>query len=144
MGDKSLMKKVSYILVATTLALNANYSVKQIENMVLKIHNKRAGLESSVLDNTFEPFVSKKILTEEKGEVKVPVKVNRTEDKMELHAILGDKAFINNKWLKVNDKIYGYVLKYIGKRGVVLQNGNSIKKLLFHEENNNLIKLEGR
>ena len=138
------MKKITYFIVAGTLIVNANYSVKQIENMVLKIHNKRSGVDSSVLENTFEPFVNKTVVSIDKPDVKIPVKIDKTEKKMELHAILGGKAYINNRWLKVNDTIDGYELKYIGKRGVVLQNGNSVKKLLFHEKKNNLIKLEGR
>ena len=127
-----------------SLFSSANYSIKQIENMVLKIHNKRPSLDVSILENTYEPFVSKEILQTEdetKTEVLKPI---QKDEKIELHAILGDKAYINNRWVKVNDIINGYELKYIGKRGVVLQNGNYIKKLLFHDKNNNLIKLEGR
>jgi len=35
-------------------------------------------------------------------------------------------------------------LKYIGKRGVVLRNGNQIKKLFLHDNKNDFIKIEGR
>jgi len=138
------MKKSIYIFIAGTIVINANYTVKQIENMVLKIHNKRPGLDVAVLDNTFEPFVVKEVIQEDKESKKTVIKPLKRDDKIELHAIFGDKAYINNRWLKVNDTINGYELKYIGKRGVVLQNGNDIKKLLFHDKKNNLIKLEGR
>jgi len=138
------MKKSIYIIMACTIVSNANYSIKQIENMVLKIHNKRPGLDVAILENTYEPFV-KKVVVKEDTKALEPLKtVIPKSDKIELHAILADKAFINDKWLKVNDFINGYQLKYIGKRGVVLQNGNYIKKLLFHDKKNNLIKLEGR
>ncbi|MEO1953328.1 MAG: hypothetical protein ABGW74_01330 [Campylobacterales bacterium] len=138
------MKKVIYILISGSLLVNANYSVKQIENMVLKIHNKRPGLDVSVLENTYEPFVMKEIIKKNDTEKEIVLKSVKKDEKIELHAILADKAYINDKWLKVNDTINGYQLKYIGKRGVVLQNGNEIKKLLFHDKKNNLIKLEGR
>ena len=132
-----------YIFTACTILVSANYSVKQIENMVLKIHNKRPGLDVSILENTFEPFVTK-VEEEESVVEEVVVAPVVKNDKIELHAILGDKAYINNRWLKVHETINGYELKYIGKRGVVLQNGNDVKKLLFHDKKNNLIKLEGR
>jgi hypothetical protein len=108
--------------------------------MVLKIHKKRTGLDKTVLENTFEPFASNII---EKKNTKEEVDTNINQP-IELHAIFGDKAYINDKWLKVHESINGYELKYIGKRGVVLQKDNDIKKLLFHKKQNNLIKLEGR
>jgi hypothetical protein len=40
--------------------------------------------------------------------------------------------------------IMGYTLKHIGKRGVVLRNGNHIKKLFLHEDRENFITIEGR
>jgi len=138
------MKKLIYIYMAYTVLSGANYSIKQIENMVLKIHNKRPGLDVSVLENTYEPFVSKQLVQADKEIKDVKVEAVSKNEKIELHAILGNKAYINNRWLKLNEIINGYTLKYIGKRGVVLQNGNDIKKLLFHDKKNNLIKLEGR
>lgn len=39
-----------------------------------------------------------------------------------LKAIIGQKAFINNKWFKLNDKIERFTLKKIDKTTVVLEN----------------------
>jgi rRNA processing protein Gar1 len=139
------MKKITYLIVASTLMINANYSIKEIENMVVKIHNKRVGIDSSVLNQTKEPFISKVVIKNSDEEVPVVIPDEpKVENKIELHAILGDKAYLNNRWLKVNEFINGYELKYIGKRGVVLQNGNIVKKLLFKDSKNSLIKIEGR
>jgi hypothetical protein len=144
MGDKSLMKKITLLILSAATLTSANLSVKQIENMVLKIHQKRPGADITILDKTYEPFVLKKVYKETNTTKEIKPVVVKNEAKLQLHAIMGNKAFINNKWLEVNDTIEGYQLKYIGKRGVVLQSGNSIKKLLFNDKKNSLIKLEGR
>jgi len=138
------MKKVTLLILSAVLA-NANLSVKQIENMVVKIHEKRPGADIDILNNTFEPFVTKKFTVENNTTLLSDKTVKKPIDaKIQLHAIMGNKAFINNKWLEVNDTIEGYQVKYIGKRGVVLQSGNHIKKLLFNDKKNSIIKLEGR
>jgi len=138
------MKKSILLIISAAIALNANLSVKQIENMVLKIHQKRPGADISMLDKTFEPFAVKVVLDDNKTQVSSVSPVHKVEAKIQLHAIVGKKAFLNDKWLEVNDTISGYTLKYIGKRGVVLQSGNNIKKLIFHDKKNSIIKLEGR
>jgi len=139
------MKKTTLLMLSAATLLSANLSVKQIENMVLKIHKKRPGADIAVLEKTYNPFPIKQILEENNQTKETKVVVRKTNEvKLQLHAIMGNKAFINNKWLEVNDTIEGYELKYIGKRGVVLQSGNSIKKLLFNDKKNSLIKLEGR
>jgi hypothetical protein len=145
MGDKSLMKKTTLLMLSAATLLSANLSVKQIENMVLKIHKKRPGADIAVLEKTYNPFPIKQILEENNQTKETKVVVRKTNEvKLQLHAIMGNKAFINNKWLEVNDTIEGYELKYIGKRGVVLQSGNSIKKLLFNDKKNSLIKLDNK
>ena len=140
MGDKSLMKKTALLILSIAILLSANLSIKQIENMVLKIHKKRPGIDIAVLEKTSNPFNIKQIHKENNKTKNTKVVIRKiNEAKLQLHAIMGNKAFIDNKWLKVNDTIEGYQLKHIGKRGVVLQNGNSIKKLLFNDKKNNLI-----
>ena len=121
-----------------TISLNANLSVEQIENMVVKIHEKRKGADLITLEKTKEPFVIRK---EEKKIVFVPPIVMKTETKMSLHAIMNGKAYINDSWKSIDDKIFGYTVIYIGKRGVVLKNGNQVKKLFLHEKKNNFIKI---
>ena len=57
---------------------------------------------------------------------------------------MGDKAYINDGWSKVNDNIKDYTLKYIGKKGVVLRYKNKIKKIFLHKSSNDIIKIEER
>ena len=139
MGDKSLMKKLLLIPGILVLFLNADLSVNQIENMIVKIHEKRKGADLKTLNQTKEPFVVRQ--EEEKETVYLPPVVVKVETKMSLHAIMNGKAYINDSWKGINDKIFGYTLVYIGKRGVVLKNGNQIKKLFLHEKRDNFIKI---
>jgi len=131
------MKKTVTILPALCLFLHADLSVKQIESMVHKIHLKREGVSLEILENTKEPFVR---VEEENNETVIVTPSKQYEDvKLNLHAIMTGKAYINNGWKKVGDVVYGYTVKYIGKRGVVLRNGNTIKKLFLGKPKNDLI-----
>jgi len=135
------MKNTLLIISLLTASLYADLSVDQIENMVHKIHKKRVGYDLHTLEATKTPFV----IVKEENNVTTFVAPKVTEDvKISLHAILGGKAYINDGWKDINDTVMGYALKYIGKRGVVLRNGNHIKKLFLHEDRDNFIKIEGR
>jgi len=118
----------------------SDLSVAQIENMIQKIHLKREGVDLDTLEQTKEPFV--RVVKEENTTVvEIPEPV--MEDvKLSLHAIMSKKAYINSEWKEEGDIILGYTVKYIGKRGVVLQNGNTIKKLFLGKPKENIITLE--
>jgi len=136
------MKKLLLIPGLFVLSLHADLSVKQIQNMIVKIHEKRIGADLAILDKTKEPFVVRN--TEDNVTVYVaPVMIQQKEAKLSLHAIMNGRAFINDSWKSIDDRILGYTLKYVGKRGVVLKNGNQIKKLFLHEQKDNFIKVEG-
>jgi hypothetical protein len=140
MGDKSLMKNILLLLLPCTIVLNADLSVEQIQKMVVSIHEKREGVKLETLDTTVNPFV--RLEAESNGTTfSTPVK---EEKKLALHAIVNGKAFINDAWSNVGDTIMGYTLKYVGKRGVVLRDGNHIKKLFLHQKRDSFIKLEER
>jgi hypothetical protein len=109
--------------------------------MVKEIHKKRVGYDLDTLDSTKQPFV---ILEEENNVTTFVIPEKTVDVKVSLHAIVGDKAYINDGWKDINDTVMGYTLKYIGKRGVVLRNGNHIKKLFLHEDRENFITIEGR
>ncbi len=134
------MKKLLLIPGILVLSLNADLSIKQIQNMILKVHEKREGIDLATLDRTKEPFVVQR--EENNVTVFVAPIVIQEEAKLSLHAIMNNKAYINDAWKSVGDNILGYTLKYIGKRGVVLKNGNQIKKLFLHEKRDNFIQLE--
>jgi len=142
MGDKSLMKKLFILFCVVTLVVYADLSVQQIQKMVNKIHQKREGIKLETLVDTKEPFVR---LEEENNVSTYIIPTIETEEaKLVLHAIVNGKAYINNSWVSVNDNVFGYNLKYIGKRGVVLRNENHIKKLFLHKKRDGFIKLEER
>ncbi len=140
MGDKSLMKKIFLLLSTLTILLNADLSVKQIQDMILKIHEKREGVGLKTLEETKDPFVR----LEEENNITTVALHNNNEAKLVLHAIVNGKAYINDSWKSLDDSIMGYTLKYIGERGVVLRNENHIKKLFLNEKRDNFIKLEER
>ncbi len=138
-----MMKRMLIIVpLSLTLAV-ADLSVKQIETMVQKIHLKREGIALTTLDQTKEPFI--RIKKEENKPVVVELPSQMDEDvNFSLHAIMGGKAYINDGWKKVGDVVMGYTVKYIGKRGVVLQNGTTIKKLFVGKPKEQLLILDER
>ena len=135
------MKNIFLSFLLLTLVLNADLSVKQIEEMVYKIHQKREGVSLETLSQTKEPFM---IGENNSTFTETTERVEKKEAKLILHAILNGKAYINDAWSSVDDRIMGFTLKFIGKRGVVLRNGNHIKKLYLRKERDNFIKLEER
>jgi hypothetical protein len=140
MGGKSLMKKIVLIIMGLTILMYADLSVESIKNMVNSIHQKRQGVKLSTLETTVEPFV--RLEVEHKSSNIFTPKAKKTEIKLTLHAIMNGKAFINDKWLNKNDNIRGYIVKYIGSKGVVLRNENRIKKLFLSKIKKSYIKIE--
>jgi hypothetical protein len=135
------MKKIFLVFMAANIMLFADISMKQIEEMVIKIHKKREGVKLETLEKTQVPFIKVKV---ENNVTKTIVPKEVKEVKIKLHTILNNKAYINDSWYNLNDTIFGYTLKYMGKRGVVLRNEHSIKKLFLRENKNNfLMKIEG-
>ena len=134
------MKKLFLFLLAMTIIVNADLSMKQIEVMIHKIHKERKGVKLKALDGIKDPFVQFK--EEDNVSTVVVPTVQAPEPKLVLHAIVNGKAYINDGWMAVDDNILGYELKYIGNKGVVLRNENHIKKLFLRKQKNNFIKLE--
>ena len=135
------MKNIILIVLLFTASLYADLTVQKIEKMISKIHEKRPGANLNVLEKTKEPFIN---LVLENNTSVSGVLGESGESKISLHAIMNGKAYINDSWKSVDDVIMGYNLKYIGKKGVVLRNGNHIKKLFLHKERDNFITVEGR
>ena len=138
------MKKTTLsMLLLCIVSVYADLSVKQIENMVQKIHLKREGADLKTLEQTKEPFVHVK--KEEDNKTVVIASVKPEENvKLTLHALMTGKAYINDGWKKVGDMIMGYKVVYIGKRGVVLRNRNNIKKLFLKRSKADFIKIGER
>jgi hypothetical protein len=139
MGDKTLMKK-NFLLFLATVCLNADISVEQIDKMIVKIHEQRAGVELKTLESTENPFVR----LQQENNTTTFATATETEEKITLNAIVNGKAYINDGWKSIDDSIMGYTLKYIGNSGVVLRDGNQIKKLYLYQKKDNFITLEER
>ena len=137
------MKRIIFIILYISVSVypSENLSVEQIQAMIKKIHEKREGVKLETLEETAEPFVR---LQEDDNVTTFVIPKNTEESQLVLHAIVNNKAYINNAWKSVNDTIKTYTLKYVGKRGVVLRNGNHIKKLFLHDKRKNFISLEER
>jgi len=135
------MKTILIILLSVVTFTYADLSVKQIQKMVSKIHEKREGVKLVTLENTKEPFVRFEVKNDSSTFV-IPVDIKKEDAKLILHAIVNGKAYINDEWLAINNAILGYKLMYIGKRGVVLRNENHIKKLFLRKNRDSFIKLE--
>lgn len=135
------MKKI-FLLLSLTVLVNADLSVEQIQKMVLEIHEKREGVQLATLENTKDPFIQ--LYEDEENNVTTFTVPENEEAKLVLHAIVNGKAYINDSWSSPDDTVMGYTVKYIGPRGVVLRNGNHVKKLFLHEKRDNFIKLEER
>ena len=134
------MKKIFLFLLPLTVLVNADLSVEQIQKMVMQIHEKREGVKLVTLETTKDPFIR----ISEEDNVTTLVIPEKEEAKLVLHAIVNGKAYINDSWSSLGDTIMGYTVKYIGQRGVVLRNGNHVKKLFLHEKRDSFIKLEER
>jgi len=135
------MKKIFLLLLLMTVFSSAELSLKDIENMVIKIHQQREGVKLETLDTTLEPFVR---VVENNTTIILDPVTKKKEEKLVLHSIVNGKAYINDSWIDLDDQIMGYTLKFIGQRGVVLRNGNHIKKLYLRKERDSFITLEER
>jgi len=62
------------------------------------------------------------------------------EESFDLTAIMNKSAHINNKWVKIGEKIGSYKLVDIMDDSVYLKDGNKTK-LIFFKQNNNKIKI---
>jgi len=132
------MKKIILSALFVSSFIYADLSVEQIQKMVLKIHEKRDGIKLETLDSTKEPFVHIEVENNESTYV-APEKQGV---ELALHAIMNNKAYINDAWYNLDESVLGYTLKYIGKKGVVLRNDSHIKKLFLHEKKENYISIE--
>ena len=137
------MKKILYSLILVSPLAFADLSVQQIEQMVAKIHEKREGVKLETLQTTKEPFV--RLQQDAETQVaKFVIPVKTEEAKVQLHAIVNGKAFINNDWYAKDENVMGYTVKSIDDNSVELANENNIKKLFLHEKKDNFIQIEER
>jgi len=125
-------------MAISTLAFSSS-PTDQIDKMVEEIKKPRKGVAMSELMTTPDPFVVLKRDDNSTGQIAAPQK---KEEKLTLGGIMNEKAFINGKWLKIGEEIYGYKLHFIGTKGVVLVDETRVRKLFLHEKNKGLITIK--
>ncbi|NPA27671.1 MAG: hypothetical protein GXN91_01290 [Epsilonproteobacteria bacterium] len=139
------MKRVGVLL----LTLVAVGFADEIDELVNKIKLKReSNISKEKLIKIYSPipkvYVEKnstklKGVKDKNGSVAVVV----DEEKYVLKGILNNSAYINNRWVRVGEKIGSYTLVEIMDDAVFLKDGNRTK-LLFLKSKNNKIKIIGR
>ncbi|MFT7824815.1 MAG: hypothetical protein ABXS92_08635 [Sulfurimonas sp.] len=136
------MKKLIASFTLLSVVLSADLTVQQIEQMVKKISERREGIKLETLKRTSEPFV--RMQESEDHVVKFIVPEKREESRIDLHAIVNEKAYLNESWFEKGDTIMGYTVDQIDNNGVVLKSEMNIKKLFLHDKKNSIIQLTER
>jgi hypothetical protein len=117
MGGKSLMmNKKIWLGCLVILPLYADLSIGQMETMVEKIKAKRAAAQIEKDPHFTSPFVM--IQQDDNRSVIEDPKSNAVA--FTLGALINNKAFLNERWVKVGDKIEGYELTEIKDNSVTL------------------------
>jgi len=132
------MKKIIIISmgVITSFAFSSA-STHAIDKMVAQIKKPRQGVAMKELSETPDPFVVLRKDVNITEIVKPKKRVN-----LKLGGIVNHRAHINGVWHKEGDDVSGFVLKYVGSKGVVLMDGEHIKRLFLHEKREGIIKME--
>ena len=111
-----MMNKKIWLTCLIILPLYGDLSIGQMEAMVEKIKAKRAGAQMKKDLHFTSPFVS--IQRDDNKSVIEDHKSNAVA--FILGGLINNKAFLNEKWVKVGDKIEGYELTEIRGNSVTL------------------------
>jgi len=132
MGDEILKK---YLMIAASVVSlyampqigedpNLQKDLKRFDSLFEEISKKRKGINKAVINALKDPFVYKKeikrIVQTKNGKV---IKTTPKKRVLKLLAIFNNKAKINGKWYRVNQKIDNYKLLKIRKNSVILRDG---------------------
>ncbi len=126
MGGKSLMKKLIIFTLLLSLSCNAELSIGQIDNMVLKIQKKRVSKMDIDYKTVPSPFI---VIKKDKDSNTTIVKSPTHKISFDLSAIINNSAFINGRWYKVGDMMNDYNVTNISGSEVKLQKGKSVIEL---------------
>jgi len=104
-------------------------------NMIFdQISKKRIGPSDKTLSSVPTPFVNQNIL-------KIIKDKNATKRKpiiLRLHGIINKTVRINNKWYKLNSKVYGYRLVKIKNLSVILRRKRKRIELFLRKKNDKI------
>ncbi len=133
------MKRVILILLLINLSLFSD----EIDKIISKINEKRdSSLSKTQLIKIESPMPKITIIDKNstKDKNKTIVIANKKEETFTLSAIINNSALINDKWVKLGEKINGYKLVDIMDDSVYLQN-NKKSKLIFFKKKSDKIKI---
>lgn len=133
MGDKILMKTAPLIILSICIQLTAN-ELSWVDEQIQAIKPPRKGVSQKEISLLKDPFIFlEKTEEEEKGTKtttgKKPKKTvykrikKHHSVKLVLEAIMNKSALINGKWYKEGQKVYGYLLKKVNTKSIVLTKG---------------------
>jgi len=121
-----MINKKIWLVVCILTPLFAELSIGQMETMVEKIKAKRIGTNIQKSDKFISPFVMIQM-----DENKTVLEKPKTDVVFSLGGIMNDKAFVNQKWVKVGDMIDGYKVAEMDDHSVtLLQDERTIKVFL--------------
>ena len=132
------MKKI--LVISTTVfvySITLCSAADTIDMMVNKIKEPRKGIELKELSTIPDPFVAVKKDINVTEVIKPKKKIS-----LVLGGIMNHTAYINGQWHKEGDEISGFILRYVGTKGVVLVDEEHIKRLFLHEKKDGIIKME--
>jgi len=122
-----MMSKKIWLIGLLVLPLYADLSIEEMETMVEKIKAKRAGANIEKDSKFISPFV---MIQQDKNS-SVMEEPKTTSVVFVLGGIINNKAFLNNKWVKIGETIEGYTLTEIAENSVTLvQEDHTIKVFL--------------
>jgi hypothetical protein len=127
------MRKLYILIVLPIFLYSTSLSYAEITKMVQKIKQERSGIDLNVLDSTPNPFAIEEVIIPPKEVKAQKVKTQIVEEHYELTAILNHKAFINQEWYEIGDKIGSYTVHSIGYRSVILKNRVRSRKLIIED-----------
>jgi len=140
------MKKSISIILLSSFILNAT-SI-DIDEIISKIKSIRESkVTKQELQKLESPIVEipEKNLTKEDNKSKEPIPIQPVNlDVFTLKAIMNDKAYINNKWVGIGDKIGSYKVVDIMDDAVYLSNGKKSKTVFFQKSHQKLIQIINR
>jgi hypothetical protein len=115
-----------------------------VNEQIEAIKPSRQGISNQSISMLKDPFIflhsKKKIHTSYKkhSNKTSPKKIHKHSSKIFLEAILNKNALINGKWYKEGEKVYGYTIKKVNLKSVLLTRGKKQLLLSTMSKSNNL------
>jgi len=133
------MKKSIVLLALLSLGVQADV----IDNIVKKIKSKReSNISQEELKTIPSPIVETPIDETPKDGNKTKTKSKKVSlENFELKAIMNNKAFINDRWVAIGEKIGDYQVVDIMDDSVYLSNGKKTKMVFFKKNDHKTIQI---